>query len=74
MGQLLRIFLILLALWLTIRLIQRYIKRRPFSRPQQTTPTRMLPCAQCGTYIPESDALVLRGKVYCCAGHLPPDS
>jgi len=73
MGQLLRIFLILLALWLAIRLIQRFIKRRPVSRARQASPARMLPCAQCGIFIPESDALMLRGQAYCCASHLPPD-
>jgi uncharacterized protein len=30
---------------------------------------KMLPCAHCGVYFPESDALVEDGLAYCCEAH-----
>lgn len=34
---------------------------------------RMVVCHGCGVYLPESDALVVRGHPYCCAEHVVRD-
>jgi uncharacterized protein len=37
-------------------------------RPAQT-PEKMVTCAHCGVYFPESDGLVEEGLAYCCEAH-----
>jgi uncharacterized protein len=40
----------------------------PTKRPAQT-PEKMVTCAHCGVYFPESDGLVEEGLAYCCEAH-----
>ena len=46
-------------------------QRRPHtsSTHQPSGPQVMLPCAHCGTHIPESDAIRGSHGVYCSAAH-----
>lgn len=39
-------------------------RRRPASAP-----ARMVECAQCGTHLPESEAVKGRNQLYCSAEH-----
>jgi uncharacterized protein len=45
-------------------------QRKPDQAPRQKTgPQVMLPCSQCGTHVPESDAIHGARGVYCSAAH-----
>lgn len=70
MGQLIRIVIILLVLWLVVHLIRRALaRRRQSSGPAANDPARMVACAVCGTHIPESEAIRANDKVYCSEPH-----
>lgn len=72
MGQLIRILVILAALWMVV-----YFLRRAFGHGKKPdagdTPAagtaRMVACARCGTHIPESEAVRANGRTYCCEEH-----
>ena len=70
MGYLLRIAIILIGIWLVVRLIKRFLappaKRRAALEPRQ----KMLPCAHCGVFLPQSEAVYDGDKAYCCKAHL----
>jgi uncharacterized protein len=77
MGQLLRIVVLLFGLWLVLRIVKRTLAGPPSDRPSANgaadgTP-RMLPCARCGVYVPESDACTRNGKSYCSSEHADAD-
>ena len=70
MGQLIRIIIVLLGLWLVVHSVRRALARRRTSA--DSTPGRpapMLTCAICGTHIPESEAVHAAGKTYCSEAH-----
>jgi len=68
MGQLIRILLILAAVWLVLFYVRRAFSRRN-KPPVPTAPARMVACAVCGTHVPESEAVHAGGKVYCGEAH-----
>ncbi|MFL6621726.1 MAG: PP0621 family protein [Sulfurifustaceae bacterium] len=74
MGQLTRLLIILIALWIAWQLIRRFL-RASHSSERPSTPSgqapRMLPCARCGVHIPEPQAITVGGKAYCSKEHLP---
>lgn len=37
--------------------------------PQAKEPEKMVNCAQCGVYLPESDCVAEGGRAYCCEAH-----
>ncbi|HLD14349.1 MAG TPA: PP0621 family protein [Burkholderiales bacterium] len=70
MGQLTRIVIILLALWLVVHFVRRALARhRQSSGPTANDPARMVACAVCGTHVPESEAIRANDKVYCGEQH-----
>ena len=77
MGSLLRIALVVFALWLIVRYIKRAHNAK--STPQHPSPNTaphdnaMLPCKHCGVYLPESEATRLRGNIYCSREHAEAD-
>lgn len=68
MGQLIRILILLAALWLVLHFVRR-ARRRPDGDTSSPTPAHMVACALCGTHIPESEAIHANGKTYCCDAH-----
>jgi uncharacterized protein len=42
---------------------------KPNSQPTPDSPQSMLPCQQCGTHVPESDAVRGRLGPYCSSAH-----
>jgi uncharacterized protein len=47
-------------------------QRKPHDRTPSAThtgPQTMVPCAHCGTHVPEGDAIQGRGGVYCSEQH-----
>jgi len=69
MGQLLRIIIILIGLWLIIQIIKRAFASQRVSPPSPPPVTKMLACARCGVHIPESQVIYDRDKIYCCEEH-----
>ena len=72
MGSLLRFFFILFCIWLVLRWRRQPTQRQPrdAQAQQPQSATEMLPCAHCGTYIPESEIFRAENKTYCSRQHL----
>jgi len=70
MGQLLRLVIILIGVWLVIQIIKRSFASS--SRPRTAKPTiaKMVACAHCGVHVPESEAFQNGDKFYCSREHL----
>ncbi len=71
MGQLIRILLLLAALWLVLHFVRRALgrHRRSENEPSSTGPAHMVACSLCGTHVPESEALRAGERTYCCEAH-----
>ena len=69
MGQLLRIIIILIGLWLVLQIIKRALASRNNPSPRQPSLANMIACDHCGVHIPESEAIRDGTKVYCCEEH-----
>lgn len=76
MAQLLRLLILLAGVWLVIYIIRQALaRRRRAATAHSPDPIpRMLRCERCGTYIPESEAVTFRGKVYCSEAHRREDA
>lgn len=62
------ILVLLVVVWSVLKKRRGAPPRDAASRPDPA-PEKMLVCAHCGVHMPESDALVGAGKVYCCEAH-----
>ena len=71
LGQLVRLLVIFIALWLAVQLVRRALRsdRSHKSNAVNAALPRMLPCAYCGVHVPESEAISRAGKIYCCDEH-----
>ena len=78
MGQLLRIILVLFALWLIVRYIKRALGHNPPPRHPSPNTTEhvnaMLPCKHCGVFIPQSEVTRRGGNTYCSREHAEADN
>ncbi|TDY01177.1 PP0621 family protein [Thiohalophilus thiocyanatoxydans] len=78
MPGLLRVIVLALLIWLVIRLYQRFkalARERRKNVPQPGRPIEnMVRCEQCGTHVPEKEAIRRDGRYYCSHAHLPHDS
>jgi uncharacterized protein len=70
MGQLLRIIIILLGLWLVLQIIKRALASRENNVSRQPSIASMVACVHCGLHLPESEAIQKDGKHFCCEEHL----
>jgi uncharacterized protein len=68
MGQFIRLLIIALVIWLAVRLLRRFLAAQR-SGATPAYPPRMLPCAHCGVYVPESGAIRHGERAYCCEEH-----
>jgi uncharacterized protein len=69
MGQLIRIILILVAVWLVLSFLRHALERRRQRRSGGTQVAEMVPCAHCGVHVPRAQAIEYHGMVYCCEEH-----
>lgn len=68
---LIRLIIIAILIWLAIRAVRwaiAHYARLPQRPPRPKVP-RMLPCARCGVHVPEHEAIVRDGNVYCSEEH-----
>jgi uncharacterized protein len=70
MGQLIRILVILLALWLVLGFVRQALERRRARRGQGHTPVaEMVRCAHCGVHVPRGEAVEAHGVFFCNEEH-----
>lgn len=69
--NLLRLLLIALAVWIIVVLIRNRSSRQATLKKQQNNQRidNIVPCAICGTHVPEDEALHEAGKYYCSPEH-----
>ncbi len=68
----LRLLLIALAVWAAVMAVRALRARGPARRePRRRLPEgeRMVRCARCGTFVPESRAVRAGGETYCSDEH-----
>ena len=70
MGQLLRIIIILIGVWLVLSIVKRALASHENHPPRKPSIASMVACAHCGVHLPESEAIQKNGKHYCCEEHL----
>ena len=61
--------LALLLGWVGFSLIKKFMSLVPASSSKKKTGQKMLSCSVCETYIPEQDAIVKNGKIFCSKEH-----
>ena len=61
--------LALLLGWVGFSLIKKFMSQVPVSSAKKKTGQKMLACSVCETYIPEQDAIVKNGKIFCSKEH-----
>jgi formylmethanofuran dehydrogenase subunit E len=69
MGSVVRLTLLFICLWLIIRFLRQLVQHPKTKERPRMISANVLPCAHCGTYIPESDAVLANGKAYCSKEH-----
>ena len=65
----LKLLLLVLAVWLIATIFRHRRSNSDSPRPAEKT-GNMVRCAACAVYIPETDAIVSDGQHYCCETHL----
>lgn len=66
----LRFILIAVAIWIAVILFRNYQAKRKINPPRGNKPIKnIVPCALCGTHIPENEALQDGDEFFCSAAH-----
>jgi uncharacterized protein len=68
-----RTLLILIAVIIVVLTVKRLFSAPRPEKNLQTHSGKMLQCAHCGMYVPETEALSHRGRDYCSAAHRDAD-
>ena len=61
--------LALLLGWVGFSLIKKFMSQVPARSSKKKTGQKMLACSVCETYIPEQDAIIKNGKIFCSQEH-----
>lgn len=71
MIRLLLFFLVsfILLRWLFRIWLRRRILRIRYKQSAKEVESKMLQCYYCGLYIPQSEAVIVKGGVYCGSAH-----
>jgi len=56
--------------WVGFSLIKKFMSQNSVSSAKKKTGQNMLACSVCETYIPEQDAIIKNGKIFCSKEHL----
>jgi uncharacterized protein len=70
LSRLLLLLLIIGGIWLLYKRVKRFVLIQR-DNPASRTPTQvnMVRCQYCGIHIPERDAVIRQGKIYCSLAH-----
>lgn len=69
MSKLILLLLFGLLVYFLLKGLKRSASRPEANKPDQSSPERMVVCAQCGVHLPESEAIETSGRHYCCEEH-----
>lgn len=69
----LRTLLILIAVAIIVMAARRLFFNKPSATQAGRKSGKMVQCASCGIYIPETEALTDAGRSYCSRAHLEED-
>lgn len=77
MGSILKIIVLLFAVWLLSLIVRSSWRRMQRDAEGQSSPRRkqepviqpMVPCTRCGVHVPRAQAVVRNGKPYCSPQH-----
>jgi uncharacterized protein len=61
--------LALLLGWVGFSLFRKFMSKDSVSSANNKTGQKMLACSVCETYIPEQDAIIKNGKIFCSKEH-----
>ena len=72
MGMLLRIILILVAIWLLVRFVRKIVAGIGTTKDSPKISNQpMVACAHCGIFVPKEQALTNdQNRYFCCKEHL----
>ncbi|MDB9865926.1 PP0621 family protein [Candidatus Thioglobus sp.] len=64
-----KLILVLLLGWVGISLFKRFMNPNASKSVKTKTGQKMLACSVCDTHVPESDAIIKNGKIFCSQEH-----
>ena len=64
-----KLILVLLLGWVGISLFKRFMNPNSSKSLKTKTGHKMLACSVCDTHVPESDAIIKNGKIFCSKEH-----
>jgi len=66
---LIKLILVMLLSWIGFTLFKKIINPTKSNKVSSDSGQKMVACAVCDTHIPESDAIIKNGKIYCSKEH-----
>ena len=69
MVSLIKLLLVLLLGWIGFILFKKFINPTEGNKTNSDSGQKMVACEVCETHIPESEAIIKNGKIYCSKEH-----
>ena len=69
MARLILLLVVGVAAWVLVKKLMAAAQSEDEAQPKPIEAQAMKRCAQCGVYMPESEALEKDGRHFCCADH-----
>lgn len=69
MVLLIKLILVILLGWIGFTLFKKLINPTESNKVSSDSGQKMVACAVCDTHIPESEAMIKNGKIYCSKEH-----
>ena len=64
-----KLIVVVLIIWLGFSLFKKF-RKTPENSVSKPSSNKMLACSVCQTHVPENEAIIHNGKVYCSKEHL----
>ena len=64
-----KLILVMLLGWIGFTLFKKFINPTESNKVSSNSGQKMVACAVCDTHIPESEAIIKNGKIYCSKEH-----
>ena len=69
MLSLIKLVLVMLLGWIGFTLFKKIINPTKTNKVSSDSGQKMVACSVCDTHIPESEAIIKNGKIYCSNEH-----
>ena len=69
MLSLIKLILVMLLGWIGFTLFNKFINPTKSNKVSSDSGQKMVACTVCDTHIPESEAIIKNGKIYCSKEH-----